>query len=227
MGRADDCYDLVVVGGGMGGLAAAVLAQRQGLTTALLEAHTKLGGCAGYFERGPYTFDAGATALMGLNPGEPVGDLLASIGLDFEAQRTAGYRVYMPDGTLDITPDSRAFEDQVCAHFPGREANTRRFWRLQEWVGQRLFRAASNLPKLPVRSTSDVLQTLGTLGLAGSAATATSLLTVGNVLNLLGLSADRRHRAFVAMLLQDTAQAGPETVPFANAAVCLQAYRMG
>ncbi len=29
------------------------------------------------------------------------------------------------------------------------------------------------------------------------------------------------------MLLQDTAQAGPETVPFANAAACLQAYRFG
>ena len=29
------------------------------------------------------------------------------------------------------------------------------------------------------------------------------------------------------MLLQDTAQAGPESVPFANASACLQAYRMG
>ena len=29
------------------------------------------------------------------------------------------------------------------------------------------------------------------------------------------------------MLLQDTAQAGPETVPFANAAACLHAYRSG
>ena len=45
-------FDLVVVGGGMGGLATAALAQRVGLSTALLEAHTKLGGCAGYFRRG-------------------------------------------------------------------------------------------------------------------------------------------------------------------------------
>jgi phytoene dehydrogenase-like protein len=29
------------------------------------------------------------------------------------------------------------------------------------------------------------------------------------------------------MLLQDTAQAGPETVPFPNASACVQAYRMG
>ena len=40
-------FDLVVVGGGVGGLATAALAQRLGLRTALLEAHTRLGGCAG------------------------------------------------------------------------------------------------------------------------------------------------------------------------------------
>jgi phytoene dehydrogenase-like protein len=40
-------YDLVVIGGGMGGLATAALAQRLDMRTALLEAHTKLGGCGG------------------------------------------------------------------------------------------------------------------------------------------------------------------------------------
>jgi hypothetical protein len=73
----DRAIDLVVIGGGMGGPATAALAQRRGLRTALLEAHTKLGGCAGYFARGPYTFDVGAMALMGLRDGEPIGDLRA------------------------------------------------------------------------------------------------------------------------------------------------------
>src|SRR5512135_2875536 len=116
-------YDLVVVGGGMGGLATAALAQARGLRTALLEAHTKLGGCAGYFGRGPFTFDAGATALMGLGPGEPVGAFLATIGLDdFEAVRTPSYRVHLPDRVLDIVPDADAFETACLAAFPGREA---------------------------------------------------------------------------------------------------------
>src|ERR1700761_9398770 len=105
-----EVYDLAVIGGGMGGLAAAALAQRLGLRTALLEAHTKLGGCAGYFGRGPYTFDAGATALMGLEVGEPIGDLLRMIGLDAPALRTPSYRVHLPDRTLDIVADANAFE---------------------------------------------------------------------------------------------------------------------
>src|SRR3954452_25015342 len=94
-------YDLVVVGGGMGGLATAALARRLGLRVALLEAHTRLGGCAGYFGRGPYTFDAGATALMGLETGEPLGDLLRCLGVDFEWERAVGYRVHLPDREFD------------------------------------------------------------------------------------------------------------------------------
>ena len=52
-------FDLLVIGAGMGGLATAALAQRLGLCTGLLEAHTKLGGLRRVFRRGPFTFDAG------------------------------------------------------------------------------------------------------------------------------------------------------------------------
>src|SRR5947209_12772950 len=113
----------------MGGLATAALAQKSGLRTALLEAHTKLGGCAGYFSRGPYTFDAGATALMGLGPGEPLGDLLRAVGLDFEAVRTPAYRVHLPDRMLDVTPDASEFEAASARAFPGRKLARRAFWR--------------------------------------------------------------------------------------------------
>src|SRR3954452_12322499 len=98
--QADGVFDLVVVGGGMGGLATAALAQRRGLRVALLESHTRLGGCAGWFPREPYTFDAGATALMGLRPGEPVAALLDDVGVEFSAERTSSYRVHLPDRTF-------------------------------------------------------------------------------------------------------------------------------
>lgn len=219
--------DLVVVGGGMGGLACAALAQRRGMRAALLEAHTRLGGCAGYFDRGPFTFDAGATALMGVARGEPIGDLLAALGVDFEAVRAPRYRVHLPDRALDIIPDAAGFESASAATFPARVHAQRIFWRWQAAVGTALFRAANGVPRLPARSLDDLGHDLRILGISGVLAASTWALTTLDVLRLLGLDHDVPFRSLIAMLLQDTAQAGPETVPFANAAACLQAYRLG
>ena len=200
----------------------------QGLRVALLEAHAKLGGCAGWFDRGPYTFDAGATALMGLGPDEPIGGLLAAVGLEFEAVRTPSYRVCLPDRTLDVVPDPDRFEANVRGGLPRpRRGQT----AVLAAAGGRSARpsssAAGRVPRLPLRSAGDLVHDLRVLGLRGLLAASTWPLTVLDVLRLLGLDDDRPFRALVAMLLQDTAQAGPETVPFANAAACLQAYRLG
>ena len=203
--RRIDRYDLVVIGGGMGGLAAASLAQRLGLRTALLEAHTKLGGCAGYFRRGPYTFDAGATALMGLRPGEPIGDLLDVLGVAFSSEPTRSYRMHLPDRRLDVVTDPARFVEASIAAFPAAEggsaAGHRRFWRLQEAVGRALFAAAADVPRLPARGLGDLVHDLRILGPRGLLAAATSALTVQDVLNLLGLGRnaavplDDRHAA--------------------------------
>ncbi len=219
-------FDLAVVGGGLGGLAAASLAQRLGMKVALLEAHSRLGGCAGYFPRGPFTFDAGATALMGLDPRQPVGALIDVVGLELEATVTPAYRVHLPDRTLDIVSNSTEFEAASAAAFPDLRAQGR-FWRLQEMVGRLLFDVAGQVPRLPLRSFSDVCHNLGILGIRGLGAGVLSLITVQDVLKLMGLHQDRAFRFLISMLLQDTAQAGPEIVPFANAAACLQAYRNG
>ena len=197
----------------------------------MLEAHTKLGGCAGYFGRGPFTFDAGATALMGLRPGEPVGDLLDLLEVPFSAEPTRSYRVHLPDRRLDIVADPARFLESSLAAFPATEggsaAGQSRFWRLQEAVGRLLFAAASSVPRLPTRSADDMLHNLRILGPVGLLAASTSALTVQQVLHLLGLADHAPFRSLIAMLLQDTAQAGPKSVPFANAAACLHAYRSG
>ncbi len=224
-------FDLVVVGGGMGGLTTAALAQRMGLRTALVEAHTKLGGCAGYFRRKAYAFDVGATALIGVDRGEPLGDLMAVLGSDFQPEPAKGYRVHLPDRDFEMVATPGQFEQSALAAFATDNARDRTrhrlFWRLQESLGEALFRSAARVPRLPVRTPGDFFHDLRILGPTGVLAGATSVLTVRDVLRLLGLSRNRAFCSLIDILLEDTAQADQGVVPFANAAACIQAYRRG
>ena len=57
-------HDVAIVGGGLAGMATALLLQARGLSTVLIEAHSRLGGCAGFYARSGFSFDIGATTLV-------------------------------------------------------------------------------------------------------------------------------------------------------------------
>ncbi|MBL8899817.1 MAG: NAD(P)-binding protein [Planctomycetes bacterium] len=68
--RASERFDAVVVGGGFGGLGAALAFARAGKRVALCETLRYLGGCAGTFSRGGASYAAGATLGAGFAPGQ-------------------------------------------------------------------------------------------------------------------------------------------------------------
>ena len=73
--------DAVVIGGGLGGLAAAVTLAGQGRRTVVLEQHTEPGGYASGFQRGPYRFDSALHALNGLAPGGGADEVFKGLGI--------------------------------------------------------------------------------------------------------------------------------------------------
>jgi len=58
-------YDVVVIGAGLGGLAAGTTLAKGGLKVLLLEQHHKVGGCATSFRRGEYNFEASVHEITG------------------------------------------------------------------------------------------------------------------------------------------------------------------
>jgi phytoene dehydrogenase-like protein len=70
-------FDAIVVGAGCGGLTAGALLSARGWRVIVLEQSGAVGGCAGSFDRGGYTFDVGASIFEVL---EPLARTFAALG---------------------------------------------------------------------------------------------------------------------------------------------------
>ena len=98
--------DVVVIGGGVAGMVAALECAKVGLRVALLERRDALGGCVGRIELDGLTLDSGAESFA--TRGGAVAELLQSLGLgdDIEKPNPAGAWLVMPgsNGTTDAAP---------------------------------------------------------------------------------------------------------------------------
>ncbi len=74
--------DFTIIGAGYAGVSTGALLAKQGFSVQILEAHSLIGGCASYFRRKHFLFDAGATTLSGVLPGQPLGKLFRDLNIE-------------------------------------------------------------------------------------------------------------------------------------------------
>lgn len=65
-------YDVVIIGGGLGGLECGYTLAKNGLSVCILEKNPVLGGCLQTFKRRGVTFDTGFHYIGGLSEGQPL-----------------------------------------------------------------------------------------------------------------------------------------------------------
>lgn len=119
-------WDVIVIGSGISGLAAAAALARRGRRVLVLEQHTRLGGQTQVFERERWTFATGVHYIGGVGPlpgaDGQFGRLLDWLGggeLRFAPLANPYDVVRLPGFEFGIAHPESAYRDALRARFPG------------------------------------------------------------------------------------------------------------
>ncbi|MEG2659733.1 MAG: NAD(P)/FAD-dependent oxidoreductase [Oscillospiraceae bacterium] len=118
-------YDVIVIGAGNGGLAAAATLAEKGKKVILFEKHNIPGGCGTSFRRGRFEFEVALHQLSSMGTPQKPGALREQFrryGIEDKIEWIEIkelFRVNFPDGTgISIPAERKACEAHLCSKFP-------------------------------------------------------------------------------------------------------------
>ncbi len=121
-GSRKSAWDVVVVGGGIGGLAVAGLMAQAGRAVLLLEASTRLGGACLGMTQGGHWYDLGVSLITGTAPGSVLAALAERLqtSLPIVACDPA-LQIALPRHRVDLAPSVEGWWPEIRREFPDEE----------------------------------------------------------------------------------------------------------
>lgn len=134
-------FDVIVVGSGMGGLAAASILASVGKRRVLVvESHFKLGGFLHSFRRKNYVWDPGVHYIGDMESGSLTRqcmDLVTGGEVEWEKMHDDFERYLFPDETFRVPSCPKRYEERLMERFPAEAKGIRRYFRdvkaIQGW----------------------------------------------------------------------------------------------
>jgi len=114
-------YEVVVVGGGIGGLTVAALLAARGVSVCLCERQSQTGGCVANFEFQGYTFEPTSGLYTGWEPRGIHERIFAELPVTAPEVRrlSPAYAVRLPDHTdIEVSGPEEKFAENLRAAFP-------------------------------------------------------------------------------------------------------------
>lgn len=217
----DRHYEVAIVGAGIAGMATALRLQMAGLRTVVLEAHSKIGGCAGYFRRRGFSFDVGATTLVDFSPDGVSHDILEAIGIEnFCAQSEVlpGYVAWLPDRKVTLHREIELWSKERLKQLGASPAH-QQFWSLIDHLASIFWKATRKGIKLPIQSPQDIFRNIHAIGLTNLPFARYLTWTMGDALRAHGLREDKPLVGLLSMLIEDTVHSTVDEAPLINAAL--------
>lgn len=120
-----DSYDVVVIGAGMSGLAAAIRVALAGKSVVVLERHEAPGGLNSFYRQDGRVFDVGLHALTNYaERGEkraPLNKIFRQLRIPreaFDLNPQIGSRIHFPEESLAFTNEPGRLEEEIASKFP-------------------------------------------------------------------------------------------------------------
>ncbi len=213
-------FEVVVVGGGIGGLTCAALLAARGVGVCLVERSSRAGGCAASFEHLGHEFETCAGLYACWEPGGLHERVFAELPAAAPEARevSPAYTVRLPDGAdVRVGGNAEEFRERLRASFPECADAAVRFYRDASQTAEALRRAARHTPALANASRLQTMRLaareprLAPRILGARADTAAQHLA----------DTSTRFRRFVDAQLQTFAQAPSDACSYLYAAVAL------